>query len=581
MDCFLTYNLSCVNGTFAQFNTSSVIFGDVIDPSVITDGDSSNNDLTASTDHPISSSILVSVQHCILTAIILGTIILATITGNILVIVAVKIEKSLHSVAYYLFVSLAVADLMVASMVMPIAVLKEVTRSWVLGSIVCDAWVMIDLLCCTASILHLVAIALDRYWAITNLDYATKRTPARILILICIIWATSILISSSHLFPIFRDKRGRPPGQCHLIGNVPYTIISTIGAFYIPLIGMCIIYWKIFQAAKFRIRRKAFNPDRTIPLPSSSMRATVTSTLIHNPHDVLLSSEIATLNHEIALTDKTKYQSFSPLQSKKRHSKKHPHLSNHHPFDIETDASTNQSNNDYQLKKLKKTSSSYTKKKHDSIITTTETTTTPVIQLSTTNRFKQEHDELHRINSTPSPGSTRRLTTSTSNKDSPKSIDRINNSLVISNSYPSDSTHTIDTSTIKSITKTCLTNINDINSHNNNNNNNNNNIKIVTKSPSSASRKKIDIKRERKATKVLGVVMGCFILCWLPFFIEETICGLFHLTINEKIISVLTWLGYLNSLLNPVIYTIFSPDFRQAFGKILFGKYRKRRRTKK
>jgi 5-hydroxytryptamine receptor 1 len=51
---------------------------------------------------------------------------------------------------------------------MPIAVLKEVTRSWVLGSIICDAWVMIDLLCCTASILHLVAIALDRYWAITN-----------------------------------------------------------------------------------------------------------------------------------------------------------------------------------------------------------------------------------------------------------------------------------------------------------------------------------------------------------------------------------------------------------------------------
>ena len=46
---------------------------------------------------------------------------------------------------------------------MPIAILKEVTRSWVLGSVICDAWVMIDLLGCTASILHLVAIALDRY----------------------------------------------------------------------------------------------------------------------------------------------------------------------------------------------------------------------------------------------------------------------------------------------------------------------------------------------------------------------------------------------------------------------------------
>lgn len=51
---------------------------------------------------------------------------------------------------------------------MPIAAVKEVTRSWILGDIICDAWIMIDLLCCTASILHLVAIALDRYWAITN-----------------------------------------------------------------------------------------------------------------------------------------------------------------------------------------------------------------------------------------------------------------------------------------------------------------------------------------------------------------------------------------------------------------------------
>jgi hypothetical protein len=117
MDCFLTYNLSCVNGTFAQYNTSSVIFGDPLDPNLLAVGDNLNNELLTSTNHPISSSILISVQHCIITAIILGAIILSTITGNILVIAAVILEKSLHSVAYYLFVSLAVADLMVASMV--------------------------------------------------------------------------------------------------------------------------------------------------------------------------------------------------------------------------------------------------------------------------------------------------------------------------------------------------------------------------------------------------------------------------------------------------------------------------------
>jgi len=118
MDCFLTYNLSCINGTFTHFNSSSIIFGDALHPSILTLADNFNHDLLTSTRQTIQTTpILISIQHCIITAIILGGIILTTITGNILVIVAVIREKSLHSVAYYLFVSLAVADLMVASMV--------------------------------------------------------------------------------------------------------------------------------------------------------------------------------------------------------------------------------------------------------------------------------------------------------------------------------------------------------------------------------------------------------------------------------------------------------------------------------
>lgn len=579
MDCFLTYNLSCVNGTFVHFNSSSVVFGDVLDPSTLDSNNNLHNDLISSTNNPIQTSILVSVQHCIFTTIILGTIILATITGNIFVIAAVKLEKSLHSVAYYLFVSLAAADLMVASMVMPIAVLKEVTRSWVLGPIICDIWVMIDLLCCTASILHLVAIALDRYWAITNLDYGTKRTPGRVLILICVIWVTSILISSSHLFPIFRDKRGRPRDQCHLIGNVPYTILSTVGAFYIPLIVMCIIYWKIFQAAKFRIRRKAFNANRSVPPSSASTINTVTNTPAHNQHDIVSTSQSVAPNHQSSLKTNNKKQSFSPSQIKQRW-RKRTDSCQYQSNDLELDnppsysSSASQNNNDYQLKSLKKTSYSLIKRKRDSILTSS-TASPPAIQLSTTNPLKQDYeDESHQVNSTTTTPPPRRPVNSPLQNDSLIPIHTINNPLINSNSSVSNSSHATDMPSIKPISTTVL-------SHTTNNNIHNNTI-VLTKAPGLVARKKIDIKRERKATKVLGVVMGCFILCWLPFFIEETICGIFHLTINEKIVSVLTWLGYMNSLLNPVIYTIFSPDFRQAFGKILFGKYRKRtRRLKK
>ena len=101
---------------------------------------------------------------------------MATIVGNVFVMVAISVERQLRlNVANYLIASLAVADLLVAALVMPLAAVNDVTRGWPLGRPLCDAWVSFDVLCCTASILHLVAISLDRYWAVTRVDYIHNR----------------------------------------------------------------------------------------------------------------------------------------------------------------------------------------------------------------------------------------------------------------------------------------------------------------------------------------------------------------------------------------------------------------------
>lgn len=78
-------------------------------------------------------------------------------------------------------------------------------------------------------------------------------------------------------------------------------------------------------------------------------------------------------------------------------------------------------------------------------------------------------------------------------------------------------------------------------------------------------------KKEKRATLILGLIMGSFIACWLPFFflyILQAACRI--CSIPESAFAIAFWLGYMNSVLNPVIYTIFNKDFRRAFRRILF-----------
>lgn len=78
-------------------------------------------------------------------------------------------------------------------------------------------------------------------------------------------------------------------------------------------------------------------------------------------------------------------------------------------------------------------------------------------------------------------------------------------------------------------------------------------------------------KKEKRATLILGLIMGSFIACWLPFFflyILKAACR--RCVIPGSAFAIAFWLGYMNSVLNPVIYTIFNKDFRRAFRRILF-----------
>ncbi|THD26188.1 5-hydroxytryptamine receptor [Fasciola hepatica] len=135
-----------------------------------------------------------------------------------------------------------------------------------------------DVLCCTASILHLVAIAIDRYWAITKLSYVRTRTTKPVLIMIAVVWVTALAISLPTRFHHSRnDYLVLVDGQCQINDDYAFTIISTVGAFYLPMAFLIGVYAKIYQAAQKRIRKRRFRTSKMSASPYGLQKTNVQS----------------------------------------------------------------------------------------------------------------------------------------------------------------------------------------------------------------------------------------------------------------------------------------------------------------
>lgn len=77
---------------------------------------------------------------------------------------------------------------------------------------------------------------------------------------------------------------------------------------------------------------------------------------------------------------------------------------------------------------------------------------------------------------------------------------------------------------------------------------------------------------EKKASKVLGIIFAVFVILWTPFFIVNILsvsCSSCMWALTPQMMSIFVWMGYVASLANPIIYTMFNTAFRRTFIRIL------------
>ncbi|XP_016409950.1 alpha-2B adrenergic receptor-like [Sinocyclocheilus rhinocerous] len=393
-------------------------------------------------------------------------IMLFTIFGNILVIIAVLTCRSLQGPQNLFLVSLSAADILVATLIIPFSLANELMGYWYFESFWCEIFLALDVLFCTSSIIHLCAISLDRYLSISRpVQYATQRTPRKIKGAILVVWLISAVISfpplvSMNKTPLAKD--GVCP-QCKLNEDIWYILYSSIGSFFAPCLIMILVYVRIYQIAKKHTRCPPGEPRKDCA------------------GGVPPGRELQNGENQGGFDAVNQPQSSAESRQQMKHSRrcKDYEDSSSSGSDVEVIGGHNANG-------------------------TTSSVGSP----------EPGHQ-------TSSPTQTYRKVIGTSK----------GSQLSSSNMTPAGTPNT---------------------------------------------RRKAFIVREKRFTFVLAVVIGVFVVCWFPFFFSYSLQAICPETckLPEPLFKFFFWIGYCNSALNPLIYTIFNRDFRKAFKKILCKKYK-------
>ncbi|XP_039872747.1 trace amine-associated receptor 13c-like [Simochromis diagramma] len=191
-------------------------------------------------------------SQTILLYTLLASVSLLTVVLNLLVVVSISHFQQLHTPTNDLLLSLAVSDLLVGLLVMPIEGLRYIKMCWLLGRLMCALSPHLSYCLLSVSLGSMVLISVDCYIAICDpLLYSSKITVNRVKLSVCVCWACSLLYNGCILMEHigWQERFSSCHGECVVFISQTSGTVNLFFSFLGPCGVMFILYMRVFVVA--------------------------------------------------------------------------------------------------------------------------------------------------------------------------------------------------------------------------------------------------------------------------------------------------------------------------------------------
>ncbi|XP_064550086.1 tyramine/octopamine receptor isoform X2 [Drosophila montana] len=539
--------------------------------------------------------------------------------GNILVCLAVALDRKLQNVTNYFLFSLAIADLLVTLFVMPMGAIPAFLGYWPLGFTWCNVYVTCDVLACSSSILHMCFISLGRYLGIRNPLGSRHRSTKRLAgIKIAIVWAMAMLVSSSiTVLGLVNEKNIMPKPNVCVINNRAFFVFGSLVAFYIPMLMMVSTYALTIPLLRKKARFAAEHPEselfrrnnKCLAMGDSNRNFNNAATGVgartrctstggggnnNDPSERPLMQQRATSNRVIGSV------SFRHGASGGGSDGGSGNMSNigRNSFRFagggilrQSSPSPSTSSTSFSVRGNSQTSSFW--RKHggnpnfmdshpNRRATVRSSVSQPQLGYATNGNGGSGVGAGGNLTGGATGATTSCITAEGggnggANRMSIATIQAQDGGNVNGNgngNHPLEQATTMTTTTAArmgqraseerryklrpfkfALNRVAAPTLN---------------LRFLNSRAKRNSLSANAVATEQKATKVLGLVFFTFVLCWSPFFILNIIFAACpECQVSEHVVNTCLWLGYVSSTINPIIYTIFNRTFRAAFIRLL------------